>query len=744
MPRSSRLLRTLLSASILAPLAVPAALADANTQQRGDAALDRIVVTAGPLGRYVDEMIQPVSVLHGEELARRMAGSLGEMLDGMPGVTNADFGPGVGRPVIRGQQGSRVMVLDDGLPVADVSGEGVDHAVAIDARGASQIEIFRGPSTLMFGSGAAGGVVNVRSQRFLPTFADSPFLEMDASYSPNGNDRQLDLTGEYQLGNGFALRASGGIRRTNDFDINGFQEDDQTEGFEGRLQNSSIKTELASLTGISVGDWGFAALSASYWSTDYGIPEVFDPQRIRGDGSDDFERVTADYVRFDFRSELNNPLPGFSLARLAAAWTRYDQDESEFKFNRADGSFREEIVEATFENKEFEARADFLHEPVAGWEGVIGLQFTNRDFFADDPRGADRGFYVRPNQTRTFAGYVIEERRFGPALIELGARVEHTRSESDPVIASRVPGVTMPDGSFLPQPEQVPNLNTTAISLSAATIIDIGPDYHLRFGLTRAERTPSPEQRYAFGRHSAAGTWEVGNPDLDTERYLNFEASIERHTGPLRFDLTAFYNRADNYIFLASEDDGTGNPVFVNDIGNREGEGAAAGCLPGDGGLCRLRNQLVFNQQDDAHFYGAELGGSWEVVEGDMPFTVHFTADYVRGSLRDGGDLPRISPWRYGLGASTRLGDLSLRADYLRVNAQNRVAEAESETGGYDLVSFDASYALPFEGLDASLYLKGRNLLDEAGRRHTSFFKDEAPIIGRAIYFGVRARFGGN
>ncbi|MCH8489365.1 MAG: TonB-dependent receptor, partial [Oceanicaulis sp.] len=684
-----------------------------------------------------------VSVLHGAELDRRMAGSLGEMLDGLPGVSNADFGPGVGRPVIRGQQGSRVMILDDGLPVADVSGEGVDHAVAVDARGASQIEVFRGPSTLMFGSGAAGGVINVRSQRFLPSFAASPFLEMDASYSGNGDDRQIDVAGEVQLSEVFALRASAGARRTNDFSINGFQEEDQTEGFEGRLQNSSIETNSASLTGMLADSWGFAALSLSYWDTDYGIPEVFDPMRIRGDGSDEIERVTADYVRADFRSEINQPLPGFSLARFAAAWTRYEQDETELEFSRTDGSFEDSVVEATFENREFETRADLLHEPVAGWEGVIGLQYTNRDFFADDPRGDDRGFYVRPNVTQTLAAYVIEERQFGPAMIELGARVEHVRSSSDPVAASRVPGVTLADGSFLPQPDQIADINTTVLSLSAATIIDVGADHHVRFGVTRAERAPSPEQRYAFGRHSAAGTWEVGNPDLNNETYLNFEASFERHTGPLRFDLTAFYNRADDFIYLASEDDGTGNPVSVNDIGNREGEGAAAGCLPGDGGLCRLRNQLVTYEQGDAHFYGAELGGSWEAVQGETPLTFHFVADYVRGSLRDGGDLPRISPWRYGLGASSQIGDLSLRADYLRVNAQNRVAEAESTTSGYNLVSLDASYDLPFDGLNTSVYLKGRNLLDEAGRRHTSFFKDEAPIIGRAFYVGVRARFGG-
>ncbi|MGY6628187.1 MAG: TonB-dependent receptor [Oceanicaulis sp.] len=736
--------RLLVSSALAAPALSAPAFADAALQQRGDAALDRVIVTAGPLGRrYVDEMIQPVSVLHGSELNRRMAGSLGEVLDGLPGVSNADFGPGVGRPVIRGQQGSRVMILDDGLPVADVSGEGVDHAVAVDARGASQIEVFRGPSTLMFGSGAAGGVINVRSKRFLPGFAASPFLEADVSYSPNGDDRQLDVSGEVQLSPVFALRAAGGVRRTNDFSIDGFQEEDQTEGFEGRMQNSSIETNSASLTSMLADAWGFAALSLSYWDTDYGVPEVFDPMRIRGDGSDAIERITADYVRADFRSEINQPLPGFSLARIAAAWTRYEQDETELEFSRTDGSFDEAVVEAAFENREFEARADLLHEPVAGWEGVIGVQYTNRDFFADDPRGADRGFYVRPNVTRTLAAYIIEERQFGPAMIELGARVEHVRSSSDPVVASRVPGVTLADGSFLQQPEQIADINTTVLSLSAATIIDVGADHHARFGVTRAERAPSPEQRYAFGRHSAAGTWEVGNPDLKTETYLNFEASFERHTGPLRFDLTAFYNRADNFIYLASEDDGTGNPVSVNDIGNRAGEGAAAGCLPGAGGLCRLRNQLVTYEQGDAHFYGAELGGSWEAVQGDTPLTFHFVADYVRGSLRDGGDLPRISPWRYGLGASTRLGDVNLRADYLRINAQNRVAEAESTTSGYNLVSLDASYDLPFDAVNASVYLKGRNLLDEAGRRHTSFFKDEAPIIGRAFYVGVRARFGG-
>jgi iron complex outermembrane receptor protein len=732
---------SLLAAASLAAF-TPCALASEIGAEGED--IERIVVTGGPLaGRAADEMVVPVTVVYGDELARRMAGSIGEVLDGLPGVANADFGPGVGRPTVRGQQGSRVTVLDDGMPVADVSGEGVDHAVAIDSRGAQQIEIFRGPSTLMYGSGAAGGVVNVRSFRFLPEISSSAFAQFDASYSPNGDDKQIDLQAEQPLGENFALRFNTSVRHSNDFSIRGFQEIDQTEGFRGRLQNSSISTELASLTAIHSADWGFAALGGSMWSTEYGIPEVFDPREIRGPGSDEFERVFADFTRLDLRSEINTPVPGISLVRFKAAWTDFEQDEIEFEFSRDDGSFEDSEIEARFENQEIEARLDFLHEPVAGWEGVFGLQVSHRDFFADDPRGDDRGFYVRPNQTRTIAGYLVEERETGFGRIELGARVENTRSESDPVLASDVPGVTLPDGSFLPQPERIGTLDTTAVSLSAGAIFDLDADHALRFSAIRSERTPSPEQRYAFGRHSAAGTWEVGDPTLSTERYVNLEAGFQRHSGRLRYELTAFYNRADDYIFLTSEDDGTGNPVFVNDIGNRAGEGEATDCAPDEGGLCRLRNQLVFYQQDDADFYGLEFGGSFTLIEsGPIPLTATFMADIVRGELRDGGPLPRITPARFGVGLSTRWRDLDLRADWQRVTRQNQIAEAESETEGFDLVSLDASYDLPGP-LDASVYLKGRNLLDQAGRRHQSFFKEEAPIIGRAFYVGIRARFGG-
>lgn len=734
-----------LSVAIALALA-SASSAVAQSELASDVELPRILVTSDPLGdRTPDEIIRPVSVIIAEDLERRQAGTIGEILDGLPGVANSDFGPGVGRPVVRGLQGSRVQVLEDGLGTSDVSREGADHAIALDPGRADQIEVFRGPATLLYGSGAAGGVVNVRSRRFSPELPEAPLMEGAFSYGFNGSDRQGRLALEGPVGQGFVIRADYSLRRSNDFDIKGFQQVDQTAGNEDRLRNSDIDTDAGSLTGLWRGDWGYIGLGLSVWETEYGIPENFDARpRDMGGQSDDFERVSAEYIRLDLRSEYINPMPGISTARLKMAWTDFEQDEAEFKFNRtpAGGEFREKEVEAEFANREFDTRLELVHDPIGNFRGVFGLQFTDRDFQADDPRGADRGFYVRPNVTRTLSAFLIEELPTDFGRLEFGARIERVRSTPEDVFGYRVAGVTQADGSFLAFPDELDTKSFTPISLSAGALVDIGTDYHLRASVTRAERAPSPEQLFAFGRHPAAGTFEIGDPDLSKEAYTNFELGFDRHVGVFRFDATAFYNRVSDFTFLVSEDDGTGNPVGVNDIGNRAGEGAAANCAPGAGGLCRLRNQLVFNEQANAEFYGLELTSSVSLADGPIPVVLRFSGDHVRGKLRDGGNLPRITPTRAGIGLDTGFGDFEFSIDYRRVFRQNKVAVAESETAGFDLLGFDLFWR-PAMLRGGSIYLQGRNLLNEDGRLHQSLFKEDAPIIGRALTTGLRFQLGG-
>ncbi len=731
------------SASLVAALCASPALAD--SAQRDAADLPTIVVTADPRGnRMADELVQPVTVLAGDELDLRRAGSLGQVLDGLPGVANADFGPGVGRPVIRGLQGSRVQVLEDGLRTADVAGEGADHAIAIDPAHAEQIEVFRGPATLLFGSGAAGGVVNVRTDRFTPMSGDSFGARGALSYGENGSDRQGRLGIEAPISEQFVLRADGSLRRTSDFSIDGFQQVDQTEGNRNRLRNSDIETDSYSVTGLFRGAWGHLGLGFSSWDTDYGIPENFDARPTdMGGQEDEFERVNAEYDRVDLRGEFFDPLPGFTLLRLKMAYTEFEQREIEFEFDRTPGGgeLDEKGVEAAFANDELEARTELVHAPIGNLSGVVGLQYRDRDFSADLPADEDAFFYVRPNNTRSMALFALEELPTSFGRLEFGARLERERSDPDDVVGSEIAGVTGPDGEFIVLPEQLGSRTFYPVSLSLGTLVDLDDRRHLRAGLTWSQRAPSPEQLYAFGRHAAAGTFEVGDPRLGKEHYLNFEAGFDRHVGAVRYDFTAFYNRVNDFIYLLSDDDGTGNPVFVNDIGNRAGEGATVGCAPDDGNLCRLRNQLVFNEQANAEFYGAEFEAAVDLVSGPVPLVARFSGDYVRGKLRDGGNLPRITPARLGVGFDTTWQDLDLRIDYRRVFTQNDTGVAEDSTSGFNLVSFDLLWR-PAVLQGARVFLQGRNLLNEDGRLHQSFFKDEAPIIGRAFIGGIRFEFG--
>lgn len=730
-----------LASAIAAALSLsPMALAGSNLQTD-----DRIVVTADPLGdRGPDDLVRPVDVLAGEALERRRDASLGEFLDGLPGVSNSDFGPGVGRPVVRGLQGSRVQVLEDGLGVSDVSREGADHAISIDMGRAQQIEVFRGPATLLYGSGAAGGVVNVVSNRFAPATTEGFELDGRISYGFNGNDRQGRVALQ-SARDGLVLRADASQRRTDNFDIKGFQELGNPTGTKGELLASAVESDSFSFSGVSSGDWGFFGFGLSYLDSQYDIPKLFDPRpRELGGLSDHFDQVSMESLRFDLRGEWLSPFAGISTARAKFSYTDFDMSEGELFFTRTPegGVFDRTVIEAEFDNTEWDARFELVHEPIGNWRGVFGVQISDRDFVSGDPRGDDRGFYVRPNDSSTLAAFIVEELPTDFGRIELGARVERVKSSPEDVFGYRVTGVTQADGSFLSFPEQVGSSSYTPFSLSAGAKFNVGTDYHARVAVTRSERAPSPEQLYAFGRHPSAGTFEVGNPDLSKEAYSNIELGFDRHAGPFRFEAAVFYNRVSDFIFLASEPDGAGGVVGVNDIGNRAGEGAAADCAPGAGGLCRLRNQLVFAEQANAEFYGAEFAAVATMLDGPLSLDVRYGGDYVRGKLRDGGNLPRITPMRMNIGLDGRYGDFRFSVDYQRVFKQSNTAVAETETDGFNLVGFDAFWSPSFLA-GGEFFLRGRNLLNEDGRRHQSFFKNSAPIIGQAFTVGYQFNFGG-
>jgi iron complex outermembrane receptor protein len=701
---------SLLSA-VMASMAAPVTLA--GSQQQDLLEIPTLTVTADPLGaRSPDELTNPVTVLGGLELDQKRAGTLGETLDGMPGVANSDFGPGVGRPVVRGLQGSRVQVLEDGLSTVDISGEGGDHAVAVDTGRADQIEVFRGPATLLYGNGAVGGIINVKSNRFNPEFSNTATANGEFAYGYNGNDRRANVGVVLPVTENFVLRSDYNIRRSNDFDIDGYQQLGQTSGDKNTLQNSDAGNDSYSFTGLFKGDWGHAGLGYSHWRTDYGIPDVFLAQ-----GDEELEHIEADYDRVDFRGEFNEPLPGFSAARVKLAHTDFNQQEIGSVFHN--GALQEQAVETTFANNQDEARLELVHIPLGLWQGVIGTQIHQREFGAQGAGHSAHGntgdgFYIRDTDTRSTGLFVLEERLMDFGRLEFAARLDHIRSTPSTLDQER--HIDLPDGSELHQQAELGDRSYTPLSLSVGSIIDLDAHHHLRLSITRSERAPSAEQLYAFGRHAASGTVEVGDENLNEETYTNFEIGLDRHSGPLRFDGTVYYNQVQQFIYLASSDDGNGNSVVID----------------GD--------NLVFNQQADARFYGAEFTAAWDVAKGALPVTLRLSGDVVRAKLDDGGDLPRISPARLGFGVDTQYQDWKVSVDYRHVFEQNNTAELETKTDGYDLVSFNANWsAASFKG--AEVFIQGKNLLNEDGRHHQSFLKDQAPIIGRTIMTGVRFNF---
>jgi len=671
-------------------LALIVALAAAGGSALAD---ELVVVAAAQKDRTADELIEPVIVIAGDELARLRAGTLGDLLGSQPGVSNASFGPGVGRPVIRGLEGPRVQVLENGVRAMDISTVAADHAISIDPLIARQVEVIKGPATLLYGSGASGGVVNVVNNRMRSDFAPGLTGQGGFSWADNGRDRlgHLDLT---QGWDDFALQFDVSGRRSGDFDIAEFADIDGG-GRRGVLENSSIDNWGGALSGVWRGERGYLGAAISRLEYDYGLPEEIDPE------DPEFERIELEQTRLDLRGELRDPLPGFTLARLAFGLNRYEQQELEFE----DGD-RE--IEVDFDNREFDLRIDLTHQPVAGWTGVLGLQVTQREFeaVAEPESDEPENFFVPPSDTDSWALFAIEELPVSWGRIQLGGRVEHVKVS----------------------PDEGGSRRFTPVSLSAGALVDLGDRHRLSLNANRAERAPAAEELFSDGRHAATRSFEIGDASLDRERTSEVEVGFRRREGDWTWQVAGFYSRVDGFIYREFQVDGDGDIILVND------DGLAAG---------NQRNRLVNYRQRDADFYGFEAETAWRVLDGPtLRLDGRLFADLVRGELRDESeDLPRITPARVGAGLDATWASWSAGVDFVRVRSQRDIGRGETPTDSYSMVGLDLAWRTRWSNLDTEFYLRGRNLLDEDARLHTSFLKDEAPLPGRTWLAGVRVAF---
>jgi iron complex outermembrane recepter protein len=488
---------------------------------------EAIVVSATPDERGVAEIAQPVTVLAAEELQLRRQPTIGETLNEQPGVTSTYFGPGASRPVIRGLGGDRIRILEEGIGAGDASNMSPDHAVSIEPSAAEQIEIIRGPATLLYGSNAVGGVVNVLQNR-VPARSPGTALTgtVDLGFSTVASERSGAFRAGGEEGK-LVWSVQGSRRTTDDYEVPGGSGVDE----HGVLENSALSTGSAS-AGISwIGSRGFLGVAVSGYETRYGIPG----HGAHGDDDDHGDEEEEEGVeidleqrRFDLSGEMRTPFRGVRSLRIRGGVTDYRHFEIE-----------EGEIATTFENDAWETRIEALHDPIGRVTGAVGLQFVHRDFGAFGEEA-----FVPPSKTDTRALFVFEEVPSGDLTFQFGARYENQ-------------DITV-------RHDELPDRSFAGVSASLGAVWRVNGAWSVGTNLARAVRLPTAEELYSDGPHLATASFEVGDPDLDEETSLGLDLSIRRLSGRITGELNLFANRFSDFIFTSptgeEEDD---LPVFA-------------------------------------------------------------------------------------------------------------------------------------------------------------------------------------
>ena len=662
---------------------------------------EEILVTASPDARSNYEIAQPTSVLSEEELQERLQPTLGETLSAVPGVSSTFFGQGASRPVIRGIGGDRIRVLETGLGAGDASSTSPDHAVSIDPSGAERIEVLRGPATLLYGSSAVGGVVNIIDSR-IPS--ELPAEKLTGTVELRGGSVADERGGGARLDGGagrLAWHVDYLTRETDDYEIPGFaesqafrdaeageggeEEEEEAEAF-GIVPNSATETDSGALGLSYIGDGGFLGVSVSGLDTLYGIPggHHHHEEGEEGEEGEPHEeeeeaavRIDLEQRRYDLRGGVTRPFGIFRGANVRFGVTDYEHVELEG-----------EEIGTTFTNDSWEGRVELLQNRTGSLSGSVGIQALSRDFAAI---GAEA--FVPPTQTDSQAVFAFEEVERGAWRLQFGARYERQD------VTAETEGVN--DRSF------------NGLSGSFGVVYQAGEDYSLGVSLARSTKLPNAEELFSNGPHLATNAFEVGDPNLDEETSLGLDVTLRKVSGPVTGEITLFANRFDKYIFEeATGDEEDGLPVF----------------------------QFV---QRDAEFRGAELSGVVQLFHGEPNHVdLEIGADFVRAELRDTGEpLPRIPPRRYRLGLHYRGDRFQGRVEGIRAEEQDRVSQFELPTEGYTLLNATLGYRFFATRAVYDVLLRGTNLTDEEARNHVSFLKDLVPLPGRDVSLSLRVSF---
>jgi len=724
--------------------------------------MEEIVVSA-PFGTTAAETMQPINVLAGEALLEEAANTLGETLKGEIGINNASFGPGVGHPVVRGHTGNRVGILQNGVGTTDVSNQSADHAEGVEVSFADRIEIIRGPASLLYGSGAIGGVINLIDGRIPETVPEKPQLVIEQTYNDNNSEDRTVFRLDAGTGN-FGFHLEGFRRDSDDVEISGYaideaaieaqeellhahegeheaehgdehHDDEDEHGHEdeeelpntrGYIGNSDSESDGGSIGFSFVGERGFIGFSTSTLNNEYGLPpgshthahgdEEDEHHDDEDEHGDEHEDEHEDEGHADEDDDHGHGEEEVEFVRLDIEKTRYDL--------RAGLDFDDGLIESL---KTSFAYTDYEHDEVEYFEDggqVVGTTYSNEGYegrmtvnrratgawsgiygiqFTDNEFSAvGEEAFIPESDIRNFGVFGFEQFEGERFNLELGFRYDSNEAETGQC-----------------------DSDESEFSASGSVLYRINDESNAFFGLTRAARTPSVEELFSnvdsntcnrvaddedLVLHAATNLLEIGNPNLDTETSDNLEIGYRYHTGRITGEISAYINQIDDYIFL-----------------NITGE--------------EFEEQLIAEHTArDAEFKGIEARLNINVYE-SAPFGVNWSlfGDSVNADFDAGGDIPLIPADKIGTEIEFYGPHWTFHIHMTSVSDQDDTGEFELPTDGYDEISLYGDYHWDLGNAgELKVFVKGNNLTDEEIRNHTSRLKNYAPEPGRSYLLGLR------
>ena len=643
---------------------------------------ERVTVSASANDATPFETFGQVSSYEGLALQNESARNLGELLEGTTGVAVRSFGPGSARPIVRGFDGDRVLTMEDGVRTSDLGSQSADHGVPVDPLQAERVEVVRGPATLLYGSNAIGGTVNVISMASHLAHSPPPGFRGQANldYSTADEGIRGGVRAQASGRNWFAW-GGGNANRTQDYDSPA-----------GVVENTQ--------SSMNQGEAGFGLFGERAWLSGtvrlddarYGVPFAgdFHGSHVGHDhgpvGDEETLSVDVTMNRRQFRTDFGFRGLGFLFDEVEFTVRYADYDQDEIETFEASG---EEIVATHFDNRSVVFRGE-LRKPAGRVNSRVGVWGNVRDYEA-------WGHEALAPETRqnAFAAFTYNEIEANEGLdLLLGARAERNAydvgEDTNPL-----------------RPAEVVDRNFLTASASTGARLAVGDSTALVGVASLATRAPSLEELYNFGPHIGNLAFEIGNPELDQERSLGFDLSLRQSSEALTGSLSVFRYDISNFVF-------------------GEVLGGMISGLP----VWRFR-------QSDATYQGFEAEGHLSLGAAELVAN----AAYVDAKLASGEYVPRIPP----LGGRVRLdvpvGKLRLAPRLRWAARMDRLYRDETPTDGYAVFDFTASYVFVGASTTSNISLGAYNITDAEYSHHNSLIKDMAPLMGRGFRISYSLRF---